>query len=105
VAGGGAAAPASPAGGVAAGAAGAAELSAGAAAAGGGADESAGGAVLADSCLAQAASKSAATKALRASFVFIEQYPEKKTVREETYKKSSNCFVCHRRFYRLAPPF
>jgi hypothetical protein len=68
---------------VVAGAAGAAELSAGGAAAGGGADESAGGAVLADSCLAQAASKSAATKALRASFVFM-QYPEKKTVREET---------------------
>ena len=33
------------------------------------------------SCLAQAASASAATRALRASFVFIELYPEKESKR------------------------
>src|SRR5207237_1346487 len=46
---------------------------AGAAGAGGGAAWS----VLADSCFAQAVSISAATSALRASFVFIDRYPER----------------------------
>lgn len=64
-----------------AGAAGADESAAGAAgaelsvAAGGGV---AAGSVLAASCFAQAVSISAATSALRASFVFIDRYPEEK---------------------------
>ena len=67
-------APVAPAGGVSAGGV-----------AAGGADsleEAAGGVVSAagagvvDSCFEQAASASAATRALRASLVFIEQYPE-----------------------------
>jgi hypothetical protein len=46
------------------------------------------GAVLADSCFAQAVSISAAIRALRASLVFIDQYP-----REARVVRSANKFV------------
>jgi hypothetical protein len=41
------------------------------------------GAVLVDSCFAQAVSISAAIRALRASLVFIDQYPERSKSGEE----------------------
>jgi hypothetical protein len=57
--------------------AGGVEASAGAAGAAAGAGGVAAWSVLADSCFAQAVSSSAATSALRASFVFIDRYPER----------------------------
>jgi hypothetical protein len=52
------------------------------------ADESAADGVA--SCLAQATSASAATRALRASFVFIELYPEKEKANGEETKFKTN---------------
>ena len=65
------------------------------------------GAVLTDSCFAQAVSISAAIRALRASLVFIDQYPERSKMWREAQQKK--LFVCrmHMRtagagFYRVA---
>ena len=77
----------------AAGAAGAAEESAGAAGAAGALSVEAGGEAavsgLAASCFAQAVSISAATSALRASLVFIDQYPKEK---QEWFENTMNDF-------------
>jgi hypothetical protein len=62
--------------------------------------------VLAASCFAQAVNISAAIKALRASLVFIDRYPEKQMdVRElETVPVDDALHIAHRggAFYRLA---
>jgi hypothetical protein len=52
------------------------------------------GSVLAVSCFAQAVSISAAIRALRASLVFIDQYPERSKSGEEHNKKAFLSAAC-----------
>ncbi len=80
-------------------AAGASAGAAGASAAGGGV---AAGSVLAASCFAQAVSISAATSALRASFVFIDRYPERSKSGEKTIRTSLLSF--RESLVRIAAP-